>query len=230
MARSGLFTAVLRRCTSSEGRSLNLRSASLTSRFPACSRVPLGRQTRVFVVDSSSNWRCGARRGRTISADGRAIYYIRLPNRSACDLQFRKRPCMRWDKPPRHPLDILTSGGSKLLFRDARLRGKLLLQDRASTRPHRRLHRRVFRCTHIKLKRRIIRDPVQDSCSLTRSGSGKTIEAGFVIQQTLIDDPTRKVGVVLPRWVVEQWRAELRDKFYLGRARVKVVGHGDIEG
>lgn len=200
----------------------------------ALSRLALGRQTRVFVKDSSGKWYAGRIAGDAVGSDGRVVYYVRLPNTSN-DIRIPQEAVrVRWDKPPRHPLDILTSGGNETpRFRDARLPMRtLLLQDRASSASASGIASAgVQMHSHqVAAAFRIIRDPVQRYLLADEVGMGKTIEAGFVIRQTLIDDPAREVGVICPDALVEQWRAELRDKFYVSDfgAQVRVVGHGDI--
>ena len=46
-------------------------------------------------------------------------------------------------------------------------------------------------------------------------GLGKTIEAGLVIRQHLIDDPTTTIVVVTPKNLVEQWKEDLLHKLAL---------------
>src|SRR5690349_6614064 len=57
---------------------------------------------------------------------------------------------------------------------------------------------------------------------------GKTVEAGAVIRQTLIDVPGRRVVVAVPVALVPQWRDELLAKFGLQTgpdASVQSVSH-----
>jgi ATP-dependent helicase HepA len=63
---------------------------------------------------------------------------------------------------------------------------------------------------------RITRDPVQRYLLADEVGMGKTIQAGFVIRQLLIDDPSKRIGVIAPEALVHQWESELEGKFYLG--------------
>jgi ATP-dependent helicase HepA len=61
---------------------------------------------------------------------------------------------------------------------------------------------------------------------------GKTIQAGLVMRQLLLDQPGRRIGIIAPDALMAQWRAELLDKFYLddfptseGRPPFSVVSH-----
>jgi ATP-dependent helicase HepA len=61
-------------------------------------------------------------------------------------------------------------------------------------------------------------------------GLGKTIEAGLVIRQLLLDDPHVSIVVLVPEVLVRQWVGELTDRLALGKhlARVLVAPHGEI--
>lgn len=198
--------------------------------------VLLGRESRIFFQDEDRNWRAGRVIAPTTDAHGRLQYFVRLPNTSQDTIVGASRIRVRWDKPPRDPLQILLAGGNETpRFRDTRQPvRRLLLQDRASSasatgisssgvqmHPH-----------QVAAAFRILHDPVQRYLLADEVGLGKTIEAGFVIRQTLIDDPSRKVGIICPDALVEQWRTELRDKFFVGDfgRRVRVVGHTDVPG
>ena len=64
--------------------------------------------------------------------------------------------------------------------------------------------------------RRILADPVQRYLLADEVGLGKTIEAGILIRQHVLDCPsTAKVLVVVPKHLVRQWQSELALKFYL---------------
>ncbi|TFV95395.1 protein DpdE [Orlajensenia leifsoniae] len=197
------------------------------------SPVYLGRQTRVFLKDTGGQWHAGRITADGVGADGRPTYYVRLPNSNG-DIEVPGRIVrVRWDKRPKHPVDILIAGGNESpRYRDSRLPVRaMLLADRASSASATGIASSgVQMHSHqVAAAFRIIRDPVQRYLLADEVGMGKTIEAGFVIRQTLIDDPSRKVGVVCPDALVEQWRSELRDKFFIGDfgQRVKVVGHSD---
>ncbi|MBK9369786.1 MAG: hypothetical protein IPN01_26385 [Deltaproteobacteria bacterium] len=63
-------------------------------------------------------------------------------------------------------------------------------------------------------------------------GLGKTIEAGAILRQYVLDEPTtHSAAVIVPVHLVEQWKQELRTRFYLeaqlGKS-IRVVAVGDI--
>lgn len=68
----------------------------------------------------------------------------------------------------------------------------------------------------INVIRRILSDPSQRYLLADEVGLGKTIEAGVVIRQAVLDDPKgHHVIVLVPRALVQQWRQELTQRFGL---------------
>lgn len=71
----------------------------------------------------------------------------------------------------------------------------------------------------VGVARRILADPVQRYLLADEVGLGKTIEAGFVIRQRLIDAPGSVVVVLVPPALRWQWEVELDTKFALKEIR-----------
>lgn len=68
----------------------------------------------------------------------------------------------------------------------------------------------------ISVVRRILNDPSQRYLLADEVGLGKTIEAGVVIRQAVLDDPrNHRVVVLVPGVLVRQWREELTNRFGL---------------
>ncbi|MGA5537816.1 protein DpdE [Mycolicibacterium nivoides] len=61
--------------------------------------------------------------------------------------------------------------------------------------------------------RRVLEDPIQRYLLADEVGLGKTIEAGIVIRQILDDYPSSTVSLILPPFLINQWRRELATKF-----------------
>jgi ATP-dependent helicase HepA len=198
-------------------------------------RIRLGTQTRVFFQDGSHHWRAGR-----VIGGGPDGYYVRLPNTDVDIEVSEDRLRVRWDRPPRDPLQVLLTGANETpRHRDARepVR-RLLLAERAATASATgimsagvRLH-----AHQISAALRIIRDPVQRYLLADEVGMGKTIQAGFVMRQLLLDAPGRRIGVIVPDALITQWRSELLDKFYLddfplvgGKSPFEIVGHSEID-
>jgi len=68
----------------------------------------------------------------------------------------------------------------------------------------------------INVVRRVLSDPSQRYLLADEVGLGKTIEAGVVIRQAVLDDlRNHRVIVLVPRSLVQQWRQELTQRFGL---------------
>jgi ATP-dependent helicase HepA len=67
----------------------------------------------------------------------------------------------------------------------------------------------------VEAVRKVLQDPVLRYLLADEVGLGKTIEAGVVIRQVLLDDPDARALVLVPGALVSQWRAELCGKFRL---------------
>lgn len=198
-------------------------------------RISLGEQTRVFFLDGNGRWRAGR-----VVGGGPDTYFVRMPNmRGDVDID-ESRLRVRWEKPPRDPMQVLLSGANETpRYRDVRepVR-RLLIAERAATASATGIMSSGVRmhAHQINAALRIIRDPVQRYLLADEVGMGKTIQAGLVIRQILHDVPGRRVGVLAPDALVGQWRAELRDKFHLsdfptddGEYPVRILGHSHVD-
>lgn len=198
-------------------------------------RVGLGEQTRVFFRDGLNRWRAGR-----VVGGGPDTYYVRVPNRrldvDVCERDLR----VRWEKAPSDPMQVLLSGANETpRFRDVREPVRqLLIAERAATGSATGIASSGVRmhAHQINAALRIIRDPVQRYLLADEVGMGKTIQAGMVMRQILHDAPGRRVGILVPDALMDQWRAELRDKFHLsdfptseGQDPVTVLGHSQVE-
>jgi ATP-dependent helicase HepA len=83
----------------------------------------------------------------------------------------------------------------------------------------------------VEVVRRVLQDPVQRYLLADEVGLGKTIEAGVLIRQCILDaEKNCTVLVLVPAPLVGQWRSELSSKFFLGRCldrSVHVVAFDD---
>lgn len=201
----------------------------------AIRRVPLGEQTRVFFQDGKGRWRAGR-----VVGGGPDTYFIRVPNVGDVDIH-ESQLRVRWEKAPRDPLQVLLSGANETpRFRDVRepVR-RLLLAERAATGSATGIMSAGVRihAHQISAALRIIHDPVQRYLLADEVGMGKTIQAGMVMRQLLIDGSgRRRIGIIVPDALIAQWEGELRTKFHLddfpttdGSNPVQIVGHGDVD-
>ncbi|MCZ4552243.1 protein DpdE [Gordonia rubripertincta] len=178
-------------------------------------RVRLGKQTRVYFTDGDGRWRTG----RVVGDDNLAVYYVRVPNRKY-DIDIAENKLrVRWEMAPQDPLQVLLSGANENpRLRDAREPVRqLLLAERAATDSATGIMSSgvEIHAHQVSAALRIIRDPVQRYLLADEVGMGKTIQAGMVMRQLLIDEPRRRIGVIVPDALVAQWRSELLEKFYL---------------
>ncbi|MCY6493400.1 protein DpdE [Leptolyngbya sp. GGD] len=67
----------------------------------------------------------------------------------------------------------------------------------------------------VEVVRRVLEDPIQRYLLADEVGLGKTIEAGVILRQYLLDEPDGQGLVVVPRPLLKQWQQELETKFHL---------------
>ncbi|MCC2280251.1 restriction endonuclease subunit R [Streptomyces sp. ET3-23] len=193
-----------------------------------CWRARLEPETRVYWREpSTGEWLAGRVTGERLPD-----YFIQVPNKKWNERASEHDLRVRWDRPVHDPLQVLTSGGNESgYFRDARLpflrnlvaqraacaNMAALLSSAAEIFPH-QVHAAIT----------VLSDPVQRYLIADEVGLGKTIEAGFVIRQTLLDDPQARITVVAPEPLRGQWDKELRNKFFTDdfpSARIVITSH-----
>lgn len=84
----------------------------------------------------------------------------------------------------------------------------------------------------IEIVRRVLEDHVQRYILADEVGLGKTIEAGVILRQSLLDDPDTSILIAVPDALVSQWKSELEHKFHLRslKANCKVIPHEMLTG
>lgn len=159
-------------------------------------------------------------------------YFVRFPN---ADYDFPVPGVelrVRWNQPVKNPMLVLTTGGSESAYyynaRIPMLRN-LVEQRAACANVPALLSSAVEIYPHqVMTALKVLSDPVQRYLLADEVGLGKTVEAGYVIRQILIDDPLAKITVVVPDLLRRQWLRELTSKFFTDdfpSARVKIVAH-----
>lgn len=195
-------------------------------------RCRLGVQTRVFLHDGTG-WVAGR-----VVGGGPDVYAVMLPNHEWAVQVHEARLRVRWERPPRDPLQVLLADAQETAyFRDARLPvRRLLLEERAATGSATGIMSAGvnLHAHQVDAAMRIIQDPVQRYLLADEVGMGKTIQAGFVIRQLLIDDPHAHAGIIVPVSLAAQWHREMVDRFHLddfdtgeGRRRFRILTHED---
>ncbi|MEU9923768.1 protein DpdE [Streptomyces griseoluteus] len=192
-------------------------------------RVLLEREERIWWRSPDGLWNAG----RVIQAEpAQRSYIVRFPNVDY-DLPVREEHLyVRWDRPVLDPAaDLTVRGGSTTPYRDARLPilKNLVRQRGACADMSTFLSSTVEIFPHqVNAALTVLSDPVQRYLLADEVGLGKTIEAGYVVRQILIDNPAACVVVVSPAALRRQWLSELKDKFHIGDfpdATIVVTSH-----
>lgn len=178
-------------------------------------RKRLGRNTRVFTFDETeSKWSIG----RVLDDDGEGVE-VRLAHKRDVYLPY-ENVFVRWKRPISDPVDFLgrfiTETPQYAEARSAFMRNYVfqrgsvfgisaLLSSSLELESH-----------QIDVVRRVLSDHTQRYLLADEVGLGKTVEAGIIIRQAVLDDMRgHKVVVLVPHELVNQWRRELITRFGL---------------
>lgn len=194
------------------------RSEMMKLPISALSRSYLSPQTRVYTLegDRFKVGRITDYLGRDDS--GLIDYEVRFPNgnrRDLCESALFLRP---WSTPD-DPAGVMANGGAESQFlhdrRQAAIRPLLKLRSAAQGLTALLSAGIDFAPHQIAAVRRVLTDPVQRYLLADEVGLGKTIEAGLIIRQHLIDNPNCTVLITVPRHLRNQWVQELNTKLRL---------------
>lgn len=174
-------------------------------------RLPLELETRVFWL-ANSRWKSG----RVLQVS--SFRDVEVRSRGSDEYVAEQRLHVRWNRPLRDPVGFATGGllESPLLADLRRPFLRSILVQRAASRGMRGPLSSAIELHDHQLETawRVLQDPVQRYLLADEVGLGKTIEAGMVIRQLLLDEPNLSVQFVLPPFLIGQWQQELRDKFF----------------
>lgn len=190
---------VLHQCLASDIRSLTLPS-----------------QTRVYSYNPGlAAWEIG----RLLDDHG-DTQLVRFPNDETRHLNVAN-VFVRWNRPILDPTRFLSAGITETpRFTDGRAPFmRSLLRQRAVSLGMSALASSAIELEahQVEVVRRVLQDPVQRYLLADEVGLGKTIEAGVLIRQCILDDREEAVVLILaPDALVSQWRHELTTKFFLG--------------
>jgi ATP-dependent helicase HepA len=186
-------------------------------------------QTRVWLPGKPFGWIPGEVAGR--SAHGRVV--LRVPGFG----ELRAEPAqfyVRWNRPLADPASAVAHGLSEgREFYDARQPlVRSIVQQRAAYKGFTAAASApVLPFQHqLNVLSRVTSDPVMRFLLADEVGLGKTIEAGLVMRQILLDDPSANIAVLVPAALVSQWKSELSDRLALNRQlhRVFIAPHGAL--
>ena len=219
------------RCSISVFYSLNRRE-TIECDVSEIERAYLSPQTRAYVRDGDRT-RVGRVRDYLQHENGLVTYEIRFPNGKQEDFNELDLFVRPWNA-PEDPAEMLAAGGAESQFLHDRRQAALtplrglssaaqgltaLLSAGIDFVPH-----------QVAAVRRVLSDPIQRYLLADEVGLGKTIEAGLIIRQHLIDNPDTEVLIATPSALCEQWRRELSDKLRLDQfgAPFECCSHTDI--
>ncbi|MGC4957774.1 protein DpdE [Actinomadura citrea] len=159
-------------------------------------------------------------------------YFVHLPN-GITQVVPASELRVRWSVPLADPLGLLKAGTVETRFFHTRRTGflrSIMGQRSASLGLGGILSSAVEIHDHqVGAARRVLADPIPRYLLADEVGLGKTIEAGMVLRQLLLDT-AGAAAVIVPDQVVGQWKRELATKFRVGYlpGTVEVIGHSAI--
>lgn len=191
------------------------KSTSVDLSINYLNSIQLPRQTRVYWQDEeTSAWLVG----RVLYDDGKEVL-VRFPNKVDRRLSSHEL-YVRWDRPIVDPTAYLAYRINETpCFAQARSNFvEALTAQRAACQGMTALISSIIDLEphQIEVIRRVLQDPVQRYLLADEVGLGKTIEAGVLIRQYVLDDPSgHKIVVLVPPALITQWHNELAHRFLL---------------
>lgn len=168
-------------------------------------------QTRCYYWDSNKNrWIIG----RITGFDG-AEYQVDFPD-SYSNYIDSENLFVRCSLPIEDPMEILINKGHETAFFN--VKRTLFVQEMMNQRKVGRgmeglLSSSVSLYPHqVEVIKRVSEDPVPRYLLADEVGLGKTIEAGVILRQFLLDYPNSSVLIVVPLFLQVQWQSELYNK------------------
>lgn len=175
-------------------------------------RLELNPETRVFWI-AAAKWRSG----RVIETTHHRDVYVR--GRDWEDYVSEKDLFVRWHRPLSNPVGFAAAGllESPLLADLRRPFLRAILRQRSAARGMKGALSSAIELHDHQLETawQVLQDPVQRYLLADEVGLGKTIEAGIIMRQLLLDNPELSVQFILPPPLIGQWQRELADKFFL---------------
>jgi ATP-dependent helicase HepA len=169
-------------------------------------------ETRVFWI-SAGKW-CS---GRVIETAPDGDIYVRT--RDGESFISEERLFVRWHLPLADPVGFAAGGllESPLLADLRRPFLRSILRQRSAARGMKGALSSAIELHDHQLGAawRVLQDPVQRYLLADEVGLGKTIEAGIILRQLLLDHPRLSVQLILPPFLIGQWQHELASKFFI---------------
>ena len=204
-------------------------------RFPVTllQRGYLGPETRAY-VPVEGRWRIGRVKQYFRHDSGLIDYEIRFPNGRNGEFSEAALEVRCWTT-AEDPAAVLAAGAaeSQYLHDRRRIASERIVATQAAAMGMTALLSSAIELVphQVAAVRRVLSDPLQRYLLADEVGMGKTIEAGLIIRQCLIDDPARRVLVLVPPGLTAQWRQELDSKFRASDfpGAIVIGPHDDVE-
>lgn len=178
--------------------------------------IPVG--TRVWLRGKPYGWHAGV----IEAAAGGRRYRVSLVGHPLRLLLYQDQFVIRWAQPLDNPASAIAHGLTETpTYYEARsaLLSELVRQRQVARGLSAAISAPINLFQHqVDTAARVLADPVMRYLLADEVGLGKTIEAGIVVRQLLIDDPTARILVLCPDSLRGQWTSELRDRLGLEEA------------
>ncbi|WP_144553407.1 protein DpdE [Bacillus sp. X1(2014)] len=174
--------------------------------------VALQKQTRCYVYhDAQERWVMG----RIIRKEG-YTYEVHFPDSYAAYIN-ETDIYVRCNVPIEDPSEVLRHKGHDTTFYHVHRSNfvKTILEQRAVTRGMTGLvSSNIQLYQHqVEVVRRVLEDPIPRYLLADEVGLGKTIEAGIIIRQYLLDHKDKQILMIIPPYLLDQWKKEMDEKF-----------------
>ncbi|RLA82173.1 MAG: hypothetical protein DRG78_07960 [Epsilonproteobacteria bacterium] len=190
--------------------------------------VFLGKQTRIYNNSTEFGWRIGRVIDYENMEDNPIEYEIQFSNgvkEWLTDGDVYVRCLLTLED----PTDVLAySYGETQFLHDARYKViNWLIDLRATSRGMTAVTSASIELVvhQVNIARKILSDPIQRYLLSDEVGMGKTIEAGIIARQTLLDSFDSEVLIIVPKHLISKWSMEMYDRFYLNdfEDRVNII-------
>ena len=173
---------------------------------------PIARGTRTWVKGTPYGWHAGVVEEHSSAQ----MYYVSLVGTPTRWKLYQNQFTIRWARPLEDPSLAVANGLSEApIYYEARsaLMNELVIQRQVTRGLSAAISAPINLFQHqLDTAVRVLADPVRRFLLADEVGLGKTIEAGIIMRQLLIDDPAAEVLVLCPDTLRGQWQSELRDR------------------
>lgn len=195
--------------------------------------LKLEKQTRVYNYSEELGWRRGRVIDYELFEDRPPEYEIQFAN-GVKEWYEEKNLNVRCLVPFGDPTEVLAfSYGETQFFNDSR-RNIIdwFIKLRASSRGLTALtSSSIDLVVHqVNIVRKILSDPIQRYLLADEVGMGKTIEAGIIARQCLLDSNESKVLIIVPEHLIPKWENEMQERFYFNdfENRYRIISPDNI--